>query len=318
MSTLRRFALVAVVCAVPLALGAIASAQQPRGNRGGPGGPGMPGASVGKLMMLSNPAVQEELKLTARQKTMLEKSGESMHELFDQTVAEAQELAPEDRQQAFEGLEKKIKKLFTKVEGTFDASQKKRTKELSLQMRGALIGLQDPEVQTALKLSADQKKELKKQQESMAENMFARGPGFGPGPGGQAPGGQAFGAPGGYLPQGGQLPGGQFPGAPGPGGPGADGPPPRRASPDGAKSSSADLKSDGASARPEGDGPPPRGENRGRGPGGRFMELMKEQNDKALAVLTDDQKAAYEKMLGEKFEFRFGPPRGEGADRQLP
>jgi len=75
----------------------------------------------------------------------------------------------------------------------------------------------------------------------------------------------------------------------------------------------------GFGRRGEGGGPPPGG---GAGGGGNFAERMQEMrkasDEKALAVLTDDQKSALTAIEGDKFTFpppQFGGPGGGGRGR---
>lgn len=80
----------------------------------------------------------------------------------------------------------------------------------------------------------------------------------------------------------------------------------------------------GFGGRPRGEGNPPADGNpppRGEGGGNfleRFREARKAADDKALAVLSDEQKAAFAAIQGEAFEFpppQFGGPGGFGGGR---
>jgi Spy/CpxP family protein refolding chaperone len=68
------------------------------------------------------------------------------------------------------------------------------------------------------------------------------------------------------------------------------------------------------------DSRPGRGQGGAGGAGGdreamreRFQAMQKERNDKALAILTAEQKAEFEKMQGPKFDFPAGGGRFPGA-----
>ena len=217
MSFRRWNCVLAIVAAVAMSRAASVEAQQRgRGAMGfGPGGD--------VLMLLSQEAVQTELKLTDAQKTAAREAGDELRSLFGDMRDQSQE----ERRAARGKVEGKIKELRAKVEGTLDAAQKDRLKQLSLQRRGAFGALQDPEVATALKLTDEQKKKV----ETLAEESR---PGRGQGGGGGG---------------------------------------------------------DRAAMRE------------------RFAAMQKERNEKALAILTAEQKAELEKMQGPKFEF----PAGRGG-----
>jgi len=217
MSLRRWSSLVAV--AVAVAMGWVTCVEAQQRGRGGLGF--APGGDV--LMLLSQEAVQKELKLTDAQKTTAREAGDELRSFF----ADMRDASQEERRAARDKAESKIKELRGKVEGTLDAAQKDRLKQLSIQRRGAFGALQDPEVATALKLTDEQKKKV----ETLAEESR---PGRGQGGGGGGGG-------------------------------------------------------DRAALRE------------------RFAAMQKERNEKALAILTAEQKAELEKLQGPKFEF---PARG--------
>ena len=240
MSIPRWSTLVALAVIVTLASASAATAQQ-RG-RGFGGGGRMGGLVRGgdTLGMLRGDAVQKELKLTETQKAAAEDAVELWDDELQELMSGLQNLSQEQRREKMQDLrapaEKKVKELLGKFEGTLDATQKERLKQLTLQRRGALRALEDPDLQTALSLNDDQKKKIN----AMAEE--AR-PGRGQG------GGQGAGAGGG--------------------------------------------DEEARRARFE-----------------AMQKAQKERDDKALEVLTADQKAQFEKMQGPKFEFpQFGQRR---------
>ena len=235
MSVPRWSTLVALAVVVTLASASAATAQQ-RGR--GFGGGRMGGLVRGgdTLGMLRGDAVQKELKLTESQKAAAEDAVELWDDEMQELMSGMQNLSQEQRREKMQDLrapaEKKAKELLGKFEGTLDAAQKERLKQLTLQRRGVLRALEDPDLQAALSLNDDQKKKIN----TMAEE--AR-PGRGQGGGRGAGGG------------------------------------------------------DEAARRAQFEA---------------MQKAQKERDDKALEVLTADQKAQFEKMQGPKFEFP-GPRR---------
>jgi hypothetical protein len=140
--------------------------------------------NAGGLMLLTQEPVQKELKLTTEQATAVRESADELRSEMQEIFSGLQDLSPEERREKMQELrdeaEKKVKEVQGKVDGLLDASQKTRLKQLTLQQRGAFGALQDPEVQTALKLSDEQKKKV----ETLAEESRPRGQGAGGGGGG--------------------------------------------------------------------------------------------------------------------------------------
>jgi len=233
MSSQRSSLVAALAVAVVVSSATLASAQQ-RGRGGFGNFMRVPG--IDRLMLLNQEPVRKELKLSADQETSVRELAEEARSELMEFMSGVRELSPEERtEKAAElraELAKSVEGLLTKVDGVLQAPQKERLKQLSVQQRGAFGSLQDPEVQTALKLSDEQKKKV---ETLVEESRPARGQGAGGGGGGGG---------------------------------------------------------DREAARE------------------RFQAMQKERNEKALGILSAEQRAELEKMQGPKFDF---PPMGRGG-----
>ena len=153
---------VALVSLVPAGK---AFAQRQGGGRGGPGGRmGMlnsPG--LNQLMMLRNPSVQTELKLTDDQKSKTGALADKVQDEMQGTFAELGELDPEDREAKMQEVRKAAVARGKEVQGELatilQPEQTTRLRQIGLQMRG-VSALADEDVATDLKLTDDQKKQI--------------------------------------------------------------------------------------------------------------------------------------------------------------
>ena len=281
---------------------------------GGPGGPGGPGGQ--SLVMM--PAVQEDLGLTDKQKTQLQKLQASMRQKMRDGMQQAREggVDPQEMMEGMAALRRENEAAISKV---LDKAQKARLAQIELQREG-LLAVAKSDVASKLKLNSTQNKKVKTIVDEMRQAMFRAMPappgGF---PGGGPPGG---GFPGGGPPGGGVGPGGDanananagFPGGGAPGGggfPGAGGAP-------------------GGNAGPGGGGPgggmPDFNSPEFRAQMTKMMETQKKLRDTASSkigeVLTADQTAAFEKLTGKPFDLskinpgpRPGDPPADGAPK---
>lgn len=137
-------------------LGAPAMAQ----GQGGRGGFGMMGGGGG-LALLSNKGVQKELKLSDEQIDKAEKAAtESMGKMRER-FQDLQGLDADARREKQQSLMREMAAESKKVtDEILKPEQAKRFAEISLQVRGAQA-LSDPEVQSKLKLTDEQKNKLK-------------------------------------------------------------------------------------------------------------------------------------------------------------
>lgn len=336
--TLLARALVVAACAGVVSA---ASAQTSPGERGGfrpqgpmPGGPmamhgPMPGGpfamGAGPIPLLRHEAVQDELELTKKQRTQVEKLVESYQADVQKQMQSSGfgpppfSQAPNDqRSKKFEEQRKKQVKALQKVQGKcrsrlsklLKTEQLKRLDQIGYQADGAMA-LRDEEVVKTLKLSKQQQQQIDDAflaAGMQMREMFAGGPGgFG---GGGPPGGRGFG--GGFGgPRGGRNgnPGGRgrFPA-----GPGGNPQQPFRNAP-------------GAAGQGPG-GQGPGGQAPGERPAGgafqeRFEKMRKvneERDAKVLAVLSAEQQQQFEEMKGEPFDVEQLRPRGFGPPGQGP
>jgi hypothetical protein len=137
-------------------LGAPAMAQ----GQGGRGGFGMMGGGGG-LALLSNKGVQKELKLSDEQIDKAEKAATEsmgkMRERFQDLQGLDADARREKQQSMMREMAAESKKVTDEI---LKPEQAKRFAEISLQVRGAQA-LSDPEVQSKLKLTDEQKNKLK-------------------------------------------------------------------------------------------------------------------------------------------------------------
>jgi Spy/CpxP family protein refolding chaperone len=131
--------------------------------------PGAGGFGGGPGLLLMNPGVQKELKLTdeqvAKVRDALAKVREDRKD--DLEKLRDRDLPREDRAK----LMQKINEANTKaLEGILRADQSKRLKQITLQTRGAQA-FNDPEVQKALKLTDEQKDKLQKIGQESGQKM---------------------------------------------------------------------------------------------------------------------------------------------------
>jgi hypothetical protein len=268
-----------------------------------------------------NEAVQKDLKLTATQTQKLQQIEETMRakrrEMFEGAGEERPD--PQTVMAAMTTLRRQQDAAIAKV---LDKSQKTRLSEIELQ-RDGIVAVARKEIATKLKITAVQSKKIQAIIDDMRIAQRTLMPQFGGGP----PGGGGF--PGGGGPPPGGPGGGDFGGGPPPGGgPGGDGPFPG-GPPGGGEGGFPGGPPQGEGGRGFPGGGPP-----GAGPDFNNPEMraqfakMREAQDKLQttatkkikAVLTKDQKAAFDEMLGEPFDLstlRRGPggPGGGSQDR---
>lgn len=189
-----------LVCRALLVLGVACLLAQPilaqegggQGRRGGRGGGfGMGGSSLG---LLQNESVQKELNLTSDQVSKVKDVAKEIREKHQDDIAGLRDLSGEEQQTKRQELQKTMSAEAKKsLAGTLKPEQEKRLRQIELQQMGTRA-FDDPEVQTALKLTDDQKDKLKTISDDARKEMqslFPRrrgGEGGGGGGGGQARG----------------------------------------------------------------------------------------------------------------------------------
>jgi Spy/CpxP family protein refolding chaperone len=146
-----RVSKVILVVAVAVLLAAPAAAQPPFGRGGGGGGAGM---------YLANPAVQKELKLTEEQTKKVEalvaKNREKMQEVFQSG----------DREKGQEVMKEIAAETDKFIKATLNADQQKRLKQIQRYNMGP-NAFTDEEVAKELKLTDEQKDDIKKVTEEL-------------------------------------------------------------------------------------------------------------------------------------------------------
>lgn len=166
----------AALAAVALSVTAVPSfAQGPGGGGrgpgfGGPGGPG--GGNISFLVQM--PEVQKELKLDQTQVELLQDLRQNGPR---PNFQELQSLSPEERQKRFQAMQADQEK---KVGEVLNKQQMSRLKELQLQQQG-VRALDRVEVANALKLTSDQKNQVKNAIQGERDAMRQAFQGFQPG-----------------------------------------------------------------------------------------------------------------------------------------
>jgi Spy/CpxP family protein refolding chaperone len=277
--------LVAAVLIVPaLALAGSEASSTQQGRPQGQPGMGQPGQGQrrgqGPLGLFRIAEVKKELGVTDDQVKKLEEAFKKFHESHQ----------PTEGQQPEPPKQEEVEKVFLSV---LSESQYTRFRQIELQAMGGR-GLLRPDVREKLKLSDDQVDQIE-------DIVGPGGPQGGPGMGGPG-GGPGMGGPQGGPGMGG--PGGGPEGGPGMGGPG-DGP--GRGGPGGGPEGGPGIggPGDGPGGGPGMGGPqggPGMGGPQG-GPGAGGPANEEKQTKKALALLTAEQKAVYQTLIGKEFKF---------------
>jgi hypothetical protein len=154
---MRSISRVALVFSLVLLLAVPAFAQQ-RGQRGGGrGGFGGYGA------LISNEAVQKELKLDSEQVEKATAAVREAREKHADDFAKLQDLDQQERREKAMAINKAVNDETIKaLDGILKPDQIKRLKQIELQNRQGGIGaFNDPDVQKALKLTSEQKEKIK-------------------------------------------------------------------------------------------------------------------------------------------------------------
>ncbi len=142
---------------------ALAQRGQGRGGRGGgPGGPGM---------LIQNPSVQKELKLTDDQIQKIKDAGQSIASKRQEERDAIRNLQGDEQREKRQELGKKVAEETNQaLAGILKPDQSKRLKEITLQQEGARA-FNTEEVQKTLKLTDDQKDKIKTINEDAAKDM---------------------------------------------------------------------------------------------------------------------------------------------------
>ncbi len=141
----------------------------------GRGGFGMGMGGGGAMMVLRNPDVHKELKLSEEQVGKLTALAEELQGSMQDRFQGLQDLSPEERRDAMMKMQKEMnEEVAGKVKGYFSEEQMTRYNQLVLQSRGAQAWA-DEEIATKLKITDEQKKKLAEIQEAyMAEMRDSR------------------------------------------------------------------------------------------------------------------------------------------------
>ena len=141
--SLKRLSRIAAVAAV-LCLGQVSTAQ-------------FTGYGFGGQLLLAEPQVQEDLKITSEQKTKLKEVVDKLKQGWAENKDKIEKMTPEERGKLAKETSKKTNDA---IVGILDENQVKRLKQLDLQDRGPLA-LFDPDVRKALDVTDDQITQVK-------------------------------------------------------------------------------------------------------------------------------------------------------------
>jgi len=158
------------------------------GGRGGPGGPGG-GGMTGLLQM--SPGLQEEIKLTEKQKTAIKNVSTKMQEQTRQLFQSMRNNngggnGGFDRQAMQEAMVELAQQNQMAMDKILNKEQKKRLSQIELQIEGPIAIAEKPEVATKLNLTPSQKQKLamiiekmQTEQQELRMSVFGNGPQFG-------------------------------------------------------------------------------------------------------------------------------------------
>lgn len=165
---MRMFLKMAAAVGLAACLSTSASAQ-------GPGGRG--GMMGGGLNLLTDKAVQKELKLTEEQVEKATKAATEMREKMTEKMTELRDLDQAERREKMQGLMKEMGTESKKVtDELLKPEQSKRFVQLTLQRQGT-DALATPDVQSKLKFTDEQKNKLKDlmtERQTKAAELFPR------------------------------------------------------------------------------------------------------------------------------------------------
>jgi Spy/CpxP family protein refolding chaperone len=154
----RFFGFTVPVFVVCLIAGNLAMAQGPGGRgRGGFGGFGQMGTS----MLLQNPQVQKELKLSEDQIAKLKEINDGLRPQRGAGAPSFQDMSEEQRQEFFAEMRKKADEAGKKATELLTADQNSRFKQVQLWIQGTGALTTNEELAKQLKLTDDQKDALK-------------------------------------------------------------------------------------------------------------------------------------------------------------
>lgn len=158
---MRGFVKLTMVAGLALVLASSAQAQRQR--------PGGFGGGLGVAGLIQNEGVQKELNITDDQKTKLREALGKVREDHKDDLAKLRDrdTAREERQKLMKTLNDDMNKALS---STLDEKQMKRLHQIGLQTQGARAFL-NPEVQSKLKLTDEQKGKIKDINEEAGKQM---------------------------------------------------------------------------------------------------------------------------------------------------
>jgi len=156
---------------VVLAFGLVALSAAPALAQQGRGGFGMFGGGGGGPMLLGNAGVQQELKATDAQKEKLEALAQELGQKQREEFGKLQDLSQDERREKMAELSRSINvEMRRSLNDVLKADQLKRFEQIQLQQAG-MAAFATPRVETELKLTADQKSQIRQLEEEQRQAM---------------------------------------------------------------------------------------------------------------------------------------------------
>ena len=173
---------VAKIVAVLVCAALVASPAVTQQKKGFGGGFGFGGGTMTAGMLLANEGVQKEIKLTEDQIAKIKEVSQKIRDKFAEDFQKLQDLDQQERREKGAQVFAKLNEETTKELGAvLKPEQDKRLKQILRQQLG-IQALQDAEAQKSLKLTDEQKENLKliaadfaKDSQELRQNAFAGG-----------------------------------------------------------------------------------------------------------------------------------------------
>jgi len=179
---MRRFlGIVVAVLAVCLLTADLALAQG-QGRRGFGGFGGFGGMQVQPAMLLPNPQVQKELKLTEEQIAKIKEITDALRPQPGAARPDFQNMSEEERREFFAEMQKKNDEAGKKATAVLTDTQTARFKQIQLWVQGTMALVQNEELGKKLAITDDQKEALKtitdesaKKGQELGRGLFGQG-----------------------------------------------------------------------------------------------------------------------------------------------
>jgi len=178
---MHKFTKALAAAALTVGLAGTADAQGTRPQPGGRGGMTMGGGAMNVYSVIgTSKALQEELKISDEQKTKLEAVVKANREKTTEAMKgiNFREMTEDQRKELTEKMAKSVEENKKAIEGVLTPEQAKRAGQINYQVMG-IRAFSNKDVQTALKMSDDQKEKIKTVYEAYQKDARELGGGRG-------------------------------------------------------------------------------------------------------------------------------------------